>query len=65
MYGGYYDKQLPLYGNKGIACIECKFSMHGAVRTKTWTTLSATVDPSVNAPVTQITLSEDVDWVQD
>jgi hypothetical protein len=38
MYGFYEDgKQMPITGNKGIVCIECKFSMHGAVITNTWT----------------------------
>ena len=39
MYGHYYGKQQPIFGNKGIGCRECTFSMHGRVRTKTWTTL--------------------------
>lgn len=37
LYGGYYDKQLPYFGNKVLGCMNCKFNMHGAVRTPTWT----------------------------
>ena len=58
MYGKYDGKQQPIFGNKGIGCRECKFSMHGKVRSKTWTTLSTTVSTSENV----IELSEDVDW---
>ena len=39
MYGGYYGKQQPMFGNKGIGCKDCKFSMHGTPRTKTWSAL--------------------------
>ena len=31
-YGGYYDRQSPIYGNKGIACYKCQFDMHGIKR---------------------------------
>lgn len=58
MYGDYYGKQLPEFGNKVIGCFECKFSMYGQVR-DTWTTLDATI----SAGDTSFTVSEDVDWV--
>ena len=58
MYGGYYGKQQPMFGNKGIGCKDCKFSMHGAPRTKTWSSLSATVSPNS----TQLTVVDSVDW---
>lgn len=25
LYGGYYGKQMPMFGNKGIGCMNCKF----------------------------------------
>ena len=59
MYGHYYGKQLPIFGNKGIVCLDCKFSMHGKTRVKTWTKLSATV----NAEDTTLTVEDDIDWV--
>ena len=37
MYGNYSGRQLPMFGNKGIACLNCKFSMYGTPRNKTWT----------------------------
>ena len=37
LHGGYYDKQLPYFGNKVLGCLNCKFNMHGKVRTPTWT----------------------------
>ena len=58
MYGEYYGTQTPIAGNKGIVCIECKFSMHGQVRTKTWTMLSATVSPGDNS----FTVEDSIDW---
>ena len=58
MHGGYYGKQQPLFGNKGIGCLNCKFSMYGAPRAMTWTTLSATV----NVGATTLTLTDAVDW---
>ena len=42
LYGGYYDAQQPIGGNKMIFCLECKFSMYGKPK-KTWTTLANTV----------------------
>ncbi len=34
-----------MFGNKGIGCLECKFSMHGKTRSKTWTMLNSTINP--------------------
>ena len=48
-----------MFGNKGIICKECKFSMHGSVITNTWTLLTATV----NVGDTTLTVSDDIsDW---
>ena len=58
MYGGYYGKQQPLFGNKGIGCRNCKFSMYGRPRNVTWTTIAATINPGA----TQLTLTKLVDW---
>lgn len=44
MHGGYYDKQLPIFGNKGIGCLNCKFDMHGKPKDKTWTLVENTID---------------------
>ncbi len=45
LYGGYYDKQLPMFGNKVLGCRNCKFSLHGQVRVPTWTEISDTIMP--------------------
>lgn len=58
MYGDYYGTQQPIFGNKGIGCLECKFSMHGKVRTYTWTMLSA----SIMAGDTTLNVMDSVDW---
>ena len=58
MHGGYYGKQQPMFGNKGIGCMNCKFSMYGAPRTPTWTTIASTI----NVGDTTLTVSEAVDW---
>lgn len=58
MYGSYWGRQQPIIGNKGIGCIKCKLSMWGQERTKTWTTISATI----SAGDTSFTVSEAVDW---
>ena len=58
MYGNYFGKQTPIAGNKGIVCIECKFSMHGQVRTKTWTMLAATIGPGDDS----FTVEDSIDW---
>ena len=44
MYGNYYGVQQPMFGNKGIGCLECKFSMHGKKRMKTWTAIDSTIN---------------------
>jgi hypothetical protein len=38
--------------------MECKFSMHGTPRVKTWTLLSATINPGDDL----FTVSDSVDW---
>jgi hypothetical protein len=58
MYGSYYGKQQPMFGNKGIGCMECKFSMYGTPRIKTWTLLASTINPGTST----VTVEEDVDW---
>ncbi len=58
MYGNYYSPQQPMFGNKGIGCLECKFSMIGKKRSPTWTVLNRTVNPDENI----ITVKEPVDW---
>jgi hypothetical protein len=55
--GNYYGKQQPTFGNKGIGCLDCKFSMYGKPRT-TWTTIASTISPGN----TSFTVSSDVDW---
>ena len=30
--GSYYDKQIRVYGNKGILYFNCKFDLHGKKR---------------------------------
>ena len=59
MHGGYYGKQMPMFGNKAIGCKNCKFSMYGNPRTKTWTSLDATVNPGD----TTLTVMDTVDWI--
>lgn len=58
MYGGYYGKQQPMFGNKVIGCLECAFSMHGQVRQYTWTSIAS----SINIGDTQLTVMDAVDW---
>lgn len=58
MYGHYYGKQLPMFGNKGIGCMDCKFSMYGTPRPKTWTLLSSTIAPNT----TILNIDDTVDW---
>lgn len=58
MYGGYYGSQAPIFGNKGIGCLECFLSLHGKRRSHTWTTLASTV----SAGGSSITVSDAVDW---
>jgi len=60
MYGDYYDKQLPMFGNKGIGCKNCKFSMHGRELERTWSEMVATAEKGAD----EITVIHDVtaDW---
>lgn len=58
MHGNYYGKQQPMFGNKGIGCLNCKFSMYGRPRKPTWTTIASTISPGSNT----FTTSVDVDW---
>ena len=58
MSGGYYGKQQPLFGNKGIGCKDCKFSMHGVKRPVTWSRITTTVNANTN----QLTVADTVDW---
>ena len=58
MYGNFYGAQQPMFGNKGIGCLNCKFSMYGTPRTKTWTTLGATINPTELT----LTVNDDIDW---
>jgi hypothetical protein len=37
LHGQINDKQLPVFGNKVIACHNCIFNLHGQVRVPTWT----------------------------
>lgn len=58
MYGSYYGKQQPMFGNKGIGCMACKFSMYGKPIAKTWTLLDSTIQPTG----TTFTTAEAVNW---
>jgi len=58
MYGNYSGAQLPMLGNKGIGCINCKFYMYGKPRLATWTTLAATVKPGD----LNLVVSDTIDW---
>jgi hypothetical protein len=59
MYGGYYGIQQPMFGNKGIGCLNCKFSMYGKPRAVTWSTITATILPGA----TTFTVKDNVDWI--
>ena len=58
MYGNFYGKQLPMFGNKGIGCLNCKFSMFGTPRSYTWTTISSPILPGS----TTFNVTDDIDW---
>lgn len=58
MYGDYYDAQMPMFGNKGIGCMNCKFSMYGNPRLTTWTTIASTI----NVGDTTFTVKDNIDW---
>lgn len=57
LHGGYYDKQLPGMGNKGIGCHCCKFDMYGTPRVNTWSDLATTA----NVGDTNITVRDSID----
>jgi len=58
MYGGYYTSQQPMFGNKGIGCLECHISMHGEIRQYTWSSLLTTILPGE----TKLTVVDHIDW---
>ena len=58
MYGSYYGKQQPMFGNKGIGCMNCKLSMYGTPRVKTWTLITSTISPGESSFIVQ----DAVDW---
>lgn len=58
LYGGYYTPQQPMFGNKGIGCMECFISIHGEVRSHTWTML----DTSITVGSNSLTVQDSVDW---
>ena len=47
-----------MFGNKGIGCLECKFSIYGIPRYPVWTDLSSTIEPGGSI----IEVSQVVDW---
>jgi len=59
MHGTKQDRQLPMYGSKGIGIQHGRLEMHGKPRDFTWTMLSTTAE----AGATEITLMDAVDWV--
>ena len=58
MHGNYYGKQIPMFGNKGIGCMNCKFYMYGTPRVTTWTNIAATIQPGA----TSFTVNDNIDW---
>lgn len=58
MYGSYYGKQQPMFGNKGIGCMNCKFSMYGVPRPYTWSVITSTIAINDNT----LTVRDPVDW---
>jgi hypothetical protein len=58
MHGDYYGIQQPMFGNKGIGCLNCKFSMYGTPRPVTWSTITATILPGA----TSFTVKDNIDW---
>lgn len=56
--GDYYGPQQPMFGNKGIGCMECFLSLHGQKRLYTWTQLSS----SINVGTNTLTVQDPVDW---
>ena len=58
LHGGYYGKQQPLFGNKGIGCNLCEISIYGIPRTPTWTML----ETPINSGDRSFTVTADIDW---
>ena len=58
MYGNIWQPQQPMFGNKGIGCLECKFTMYGQKRNFTWTSL----DTKITAGQNKLTVQDPVDW---
>ena len=58
LYGKKEDKQLPIYGNKGLIVHHGKIDIFGEVRTPTWTLLASTAEKGAST----ITLKDAVDW---
>lgn len=56
--GGYYTPQQPMFGNKGIGCMECFLSLHGKPKQYTWTMLSN----SITVGASSLTVQDPVDW---
>lgn len=55
--GNLFGAQQPIFGNKGIGCLDCKLSIYGKPRI-TWTTIGQTINPGD----TNFTVSTPVDW---
>lgn len=58
LYGDYYGVQQPIFGNKGIGCLDCKLSIYGQPRKPVWTTLASTI----SVGDLNFTVRESVDW---
>lgn len=58
MHGDYYDAQQPMFGNKGIGCLNCKFSMYGKPRVTTWSTITT----NITVGASQFTVKDSIDW---
>jgi hypothetical protein len=58
LHGKKDDKQLPVYGNKGLIVHHGQIDIFGEVRTPTWTLLANTAIKGA----TTVTLQEAVDW---
>lgn len=48
-----------MFGNKGIGCLNCKFSLYGTPRVKTWSTITA----NISVGDTSFTVKDSIDWV--
>jgi hypothetical protein len=55
--GNLFGTQQPIFGNKGIGCLNCKLSIYGKPRVA-WTTLGLSINPGdIN-----FTINSTVDW---